>query len=284
MAPCLRAVSKFPPSPQLASGRVSHESQLSQLHAPPPGRHRAGSRSSNTEVLPGTGITQRTRSGAAFTPNRSRDLSTQESAPCLAERDRLQVPNWTPGTETHPGPIAGHAGLPGIPGHSIGYLVPAPGLRCSASNGQCRCRTGAAGRPATRRAHPQRPLCAERRECPLGLALRRPLRHGCDPRKRMAPSVPAPTTRCAAPRSSPIARQCARSGRSTAGGASHADARPRATRSTAGQLLVRLKTRRFHHRAASTPAAFALATRAMPRVAHERCCFLNHGLHLDLQH
>ena len=60
------------------------------------------------------------------------------------------------------------AGRPGLPGRDR----------------QCRSRDRGGRRPAARRSRDERALCAERRQCALGLALRRALRHRRDPRDR----------------------------------------------------------------------------------------------------
>ena len=79
----------------------------------------------------------------------------------------------------------------------IGYLLP-EGPAFSGHHRQRRSGDRRDRRAAARRAGDERALCAERRQCPLGHALRRALRHRCHPRGRTAPSAATATIRCAA--------------------------------------------------------------------------------------
>mmetsp|Transcript_22390 Transcript_22390/g.88617 ORF Transcript_22390/g.88617 Transcript_22390/m.88617 type:complete len:310 (+) Transcript_22390:1481-2410(+) len=81
-----------------------------------------------------------------------------------------------------PRPHRRHAGLPGLPDP---HRLPRRAARAGAGHHrQCGRRAGRAGRPAAGGAHPERPLRAERGQRPLGLAVRRALRHRRHPRDR----------------------------------------------------------------------------------------------------
>ena len=116
-----------------------------------------------------------------------------ENRRLLAIRDELQaqLDAWH---EAHPGApdqAAYQAFL-----REIGYLVAEPAPFADRHR-ECRRRGRADRRAAARRADPQRPLPAQRRQCALGQPLRRALRHRC---ARRAAARPAATTPSAARR------------------------------------------------------------------------------------
>jgi malate synthase len=109
-----------------------------------------------TEALPGTGVAA--RATARFWPARDA-LQAQIDQWHVRRRDAAARPR----------------GLQGVPRGD--RLPPARGRRTSRSTRQRRPRDRRRPRAAAGRADHQRPLCAQRRERALGLALRRALRH-----------------------------------------------------------------------------------------------------------
>ena len=126
-------------------------------------------------------------------------------------------------------------------------------------------------RPAAGGADPQRPLRAQRRQRPLGLALRRAVRHRRHPRGRRRREGHAATTRSAATRSSPTPASSSTSAAPLASG-SWADIDRPQDRSTtaAGQLVDDSGD------GSSTGLADARAVRRLPRrpgTPTGRCCW-----------
>jgi hypothetical protein len=131
----------------------------------------------DTQVLPGTGV-----DSAAFW--KGFDAIVADLAPAnialLAERDRLQteLDDWH---KAHPGPIrTWHEGLPRLPGED--RLPGAATCQREGHHAKTWTPSWPPGRPAAGGAHPQRALCAQRRQRALGFAVRRAVRHRRHPR------------------------------------------------------------------------------------------------------
>ena len=140
------------------------------------------------EALPGTGVEEAAfwRALAAIVD----DLAPKNRA-LLGKRDALQerIDAWHRANGAPSDLAAYQAFLT-----EIGYLLP-EGPAFKVDDGQRRSGDRRHRRPAARRAGDERALRAERRQRPLGLALRRALRHRRDPRERTAPSAAAATIR-----------------------------------------------------------------------------------------
>ena len=150
--------------------------------------------------------------------------------------------------------------------NSIGYLVSPAAAAAHRHRRRRRDRRGA--RPAAGRAGHRAALRAERRQRPLGLAVRRPLRHRRAARSTTSSRLPArpATTSGAAPRSSPRPTGCS---------TSCSRSPPAATPTSTGYARARRRARRDHRRGrdrrSADPAQFAgypAARGARPR----SCC------------
>ena len=129
------------------------------------------------EALPGTGIDE-----AAFWQGFSaivHDLAPKNRA-LLARREALQDQHrpWHRDNGA-PADLAAYKAFL----REIGYLLP-EGPAFAGRDRECRSRDRRDRRAAAGRAGHECALCAERRQCALGLALRRALRHRRDPRDR----------------------------------------------------------------------------------------------------
>ena len=146
------------------------------------------------EALPGLGI-----DAAAFWKGAADIFArfTPENRALLAKRDELQtaIDAWHQARRGKP--IDGAEYRSFLPEHRL----PRPRTRALQGHQRKRRRRSRPhGRPAACRAHPQRPLPAQRRQCPLGQPLRRALRHRRPSRQSQDPAA---TTQRAAPKSSP---------------------------------------------------------------------------------
>ncbi len=132
----------------------------------------------NTQVLPGTGV-----ESAAFWQGFDALVRRfgAENAALLAERDRLQkeLDTWH---QAHPGPDCRHGGLPAVFDPDWLHGSAPPG--CAGHHRKRGCRAGHHGWPPAGGAHPERPLRPERRQRPLGLAVRRAVRYRCHRRSQ----------------------------------------------------------------------------------------------------
>ncbi len=148
------------------------------------------------EALPGTGI-DADRFFAGFSAI-VHDLAPKNRA-LLAKRDTLQavIDDWYRKNGAPSDMEDYEAFLREIGYHRAGRV----GLRGLDRRRRCGDRDDR--RPATRRAGHERALCAQRRQCPLGLALRCALRHRRHSRGRMAPRRARATIRSVAKRSLP---------------------------------------------------------------------------------
>lgn len=124
----------------------------------------------NNEAIPGTGIVaEQFWAGAEKIIN---DLAPKNKA-LLAKRDELQakIDAWHQARKGQAHDAAAYKAFL----QEIGYLLPqADDFRPPPERGR---RNRPHGRPTTGRSGDERPLRPERRQRPLGFAVRRPLRH-----------------------------------------------------------------------------------------------------------
>ena len=225
----------------------------------------------NDEALPGTGIAaERFWSALASIIE---DLAPRNRA-LLARRDELQakIDAWH---RERRGRLFDRAAYKSFLSE-IGYLVP-EGDDFAIEHRACRPRDLEHRRPAAGRAGDQCPLRAERRQCPLGQPLRRPLRHRRDSRSgrcRAGQGLQSGARRAGG-------RLRARlPGRGVSARRRLARAMPAPIRIEDGRLAGHSQGRRRYRARAAGRASRAI--RASPR-SPSAVLLVNHGLHVEIR-
>ena len=191
----------------------------------------------------------------------------------LQRRDELQakIDDWHRNKSRTP---VRSGRLQGVPERDRLSRARRPGLR--GRHRECRRRNRHDRRPAARGAGDECALCAQCRQCALGLALRRALRHRRDP-ETTAPTAAKATIRSAASKVIAWARDFLDQRAPLASG-SHAT-RPRYA---VGDGSARGHARRPAPRPALRRARAIRGYRGRCRTRPTPCCCVNNGLHIEI--